>query len=497
MTPFDPAQRHRDADDHPHGSAERQAESARPRKSLAVISTYDELCGIAAYTRFLEKQLACDFDVTVFDLNQYFLRNTHPRVRKLGDEHIKEICRELPKFDFVNIQLEHGTIGRAPWDIAKRFRWLVQAAPSLSVTFHTVPPIAGFETGQFLRELFTLKWAKAVKRVESFLGEKLITNRVYGILFRAQRRKRVSFIVHNRRDWRLMKYVNRYKLVLDHPLAFLSSEQARAIRQQTSRSRFPQLERLPESAKLVGVFGFFGTYKGFETALRAMHYLPKDHHLLFFGGVHPNEIKPRLPIDAYLQKLLDEAHVNTSVVERLKQAGDGDQPASGTQISLHIDASARDLIEDHPRNLSDRIHFMGALSDLEFLNGMAVCDAVVLPYLEVGQTSSGPISQAVELGCRVIASRTHAFLNFAKYHPNRIEFFEVGNYLELANRIKSRAQNPEGMSEDRTLIDSNRQVYRLANSDANEAVLEDYFASRSKRGATEQGASRQTQPVLG
>jgi hypothetical protein len=61
---------------------------ARPR--LALVSTYNELCGIAAYTRSLERQLLDVFDVTVFDLNQYLLRSSHRRVRKFGDRHIQE-----------------------------------------------------------------------------------------------------------------------------------------------------------------------------------------------------------------------------------------------------------------------------------------------------------------------------------------------------------------------------------------------------------------------
>ena len=82
----------------------------RPR--LAIISTYSELCGIAAYTRHLERQLAEVFDIRVFDLNQYLLRAAHRRVRRFGDRHIHEICRELKDFDAVNLQLEHGTLGR-------------------------------------------------------------------------------------------------------------------------------------------------------------------------------------------------------------------------------------------------------------------------------------------------------------------------------------------------------------------------------------------------
>ena len=52
----------------------------RRRKKLALISTRDELCGIAAYTRSLERQLGDIFDVRVFDLDQYLLRSTHGRI---------------------------------------------------------------------------------------------------------------------------------------------------------------------------------------------------------------------------------------------------------------------------------------------------------------------------------------------------------------------------------------------------------------------------------
>jgi len=103
-----------------------------------LIASDSDLCGIAAYTRSLQKQLSNVFEVTVFDLDQYLLRSTHGRVRKFGDRHILDICREIREFDAVNLQLEHGTLGRDCHDIHRRFSWILRAAPRLSVTFHTV-----------------------------------------------------------------------------------------------------------------------------------------------------------------------------------------------------------------------------------------------------------------------------------------------------------------------------------------------------------------------
>ena len=52
--------------------------SRAARARLAVVSTYDDLCGIAAYTRSLERQLDDIFDVTVFDLRSLSARNPIP-----------------------------------------------------------------------------------------------------------------------------------------------------------------------------------------------------------------------------------------------------------------------------------------------------------------------------------------------------------------------------------------------------------------------------------
>jgi hypothetical protein len=95
------------------------------RARIALISAVDELCGIGAYCRSLERQLNDFFDVQVFGLDQYLLRGRHRRMRQLGDRHIKEICRELREFDAVNLQLEYGTLGRAVRDIYRRLAWIL------------------------------------------------------------------------------------------------------------------------------------------------------------------------------------------------------------------------------------------------------------------------------------------------------------------------------------------------------------------------------------
>jgi glycosyltransferase involved in cell wall biosynthesis len=279
------------------------------------------------------------------------------------------------------------------------------------------------------------------------------------LLRQQQQRKQVTAIVHNRRDARDVKYLYGIEHVVDHPLAFLSAAEAKAVQGRASRRSFPALDRLPDDAVLIGVFGFLNDYKGFGTVIRALQQLPTNHHLLIFGGVHPNEIAARQPIHPYLSSLFDEAYTDTSLYRQLGRDG----PPRERSVALTTDQSLETLLGPHPRDVSARIHFMGAPGSDDFLTGMAICDTVVLPYLEVGQSSSGPISQALELGCRVIASRTRAFLEFAKYHPDRIEFFDIGNHLELAGHLRSRRQYPaHALSDFNT--ETNRAMYLLANS---------------------------------
>jgi glycosyltransferase involved in cell wall biosynthesis len=443
----------------PAASLRRISRVARSR--LAIVSTHDNLCGIAAYTRSLERQLGDIFDVTVFDLNQFLLRSNHGRVRKFGDKHIQSICREIRHYDTVNLQLEHGTLGRTCSDIFRRFGWILRAAPRFSVTFHSVIGAEAFDFAEFFREISRLNFAKAITMRASYMRANRLSAGIAVRVRRAQRFKRVAVIVHTRRDLWHMTYVHGLRNVYDHPLSFLGAAEAQEIRRTASHARFPVLETLPAQSKLIGIFGFLGRYKGFDTVIRALHHLPQEYHLLIFGGVHPNEIKQNQQIDPVVSSLFDAGYIDTSVAERTKS----NLGASAPLLSVAVDGSMRDLLIEHPKDLSSRIHFLGSQSDADFVAGMAICDVVVFPYLEVGQSSSGPISQSLELGCRVIASRTHTFLQFARYHPDAIEFFDIGNHLELAGKILAR---PQFDTRERLLsftVETNKATYLAANGD--------------------------------
>ena len=438
----------------------RHSRSAPPggRPRLAIVSTFDELCGIAGYTRALEQQLATVFDVTVFDLDQYVLRSPHRRVQRMGDAHIGDIAAQLRRFDSVNIQLEFGTLGRFPSTILRRLRRLAEAAPRLSVTFHTVHGGEAVPWEEIGRHLRHARFGAVGQAASDYLRARMLGGRVYAMLRRLQASKPVDIIVHTRRDMRLLRDVYGLRHVSHHPLSFMPADRARAVRASAQRADFPNLAALPAEAKLIGAFGFLSPYKGFETAIRALRLLPPDHHLLIFGGVHPQTIRRNQPIAPYVEALLDEGHVGHALIDEFRGS-------ASTRLAA---ASAAELLGPHPRDLGARIHFLGVLADAEFAAAMAVCDATVFPYLEVGQSSSGAISLACDMGCRVLASRTHAFLQFARYHPDRIEFFDIGNHAELAERLLAPpAPRPPGPPRFDTT--SNTALYVAANAAPGEA----------------------------
>lgn len=428
------------------------APARRPR--IAIISTYDDLCGIAGYTRALERQLAPHAEVTVFDLDQYLLRSRYRRIQRLADAHIREMAAALAAFDSVNIQLEYGTLGQTVRQIYRRFRWLALAAPALSVTLHTVQIGEGLPWQTLSRLLATGKLAAAGEVLNNAWRGKSLGHGIQRLLRRLQRKKPVSVIVHTKRDMRLVSDLYGIERVHHHPLSYIPRHEAQALRARVSRADFPLAAQLPANARLIGTFGFLSAYKGFDTAIQALYHLPEDYHLLIFGGLHPQGIRCQEVISPYVQALLRAAHIGHAPLDQLKESGLRLAPGGGELGAL---------LADHPKSLQKRVHFMGALPDERFYAAMALCDVAVMPYREVGQASSGPISMALEMGTPIIASRTAAFRAFARYHPGQVEFFDIGNFAELASRILA-SRLSAGIPVLRYNTQSNVRMYLEANN---------------------------------
>ena len=258
----------------------------------------------------------------------------------------------------------------------------------------------------------------------------------------------------------MSEYLYGIREVFDHPLAYLSLDEVEALRGRASRREFPMLDALPDDAVLIGVFGFINEYKGIGTAIQALQHLPKNHHLLIFGGVHPQEIALRKPRHPYISKLFEHGFVDTTLYDEL-----GELAAQGApRLVVEADRGLPELLGRHPKDLSDRIHFMGAQAEPEFLSGMAVCDAVVFPVSR---------SRTVLIRADLAGPRTrlpdHRLAHACVSRIRRVsqQCDRVLRYRQSC-RTRRTADGPPAIQPAPGLpefnVDTNREIYRLANS---------------------------------
>ncbi|AIS11884.1 hypothetical protein JM49_09360 [Pseudomonas chlororaphis subsp. aurantiaca] len=210
-------------------------------------------------------------------------------------------------------------------------------------------------------------------------------------LFQFIKKQKIKIIVHTETTKRIL--LQRFGLVnVDcHPLCYTSESEKRGFNHECCRSELVDKLKLRPQDKLVGVFGFFGVYKGFDYAIKCIARLSSDYKLLVFSGLHPNAIR-------------------------------------GSDTS-QIDA----LIELARKNkVLDRVYFMGSVDDDSMYKAIAGVDFSWLPYREVGQEASAICSEVAELSKRMIVSRNFAFVDYMKFNMrNDYEFFEIGNIEEL------------------------------------------------------------------
>lgn len=425
-------------------------------KKLAIISTYDDLCGIAGYTKALVRQLQRDYEVTVFDLDQYLLRSTMRPLRKLGDQLIAGIVEKLDGFDFVNIQLEHGTLGAVNADIVRRFEMLARHDKPLTVTFHTVLPIGGRGLRDLLRAIRHLDRRGFFEILNEMRVGRELGHPILKSIAVRQNRARTSAIFHTRRDARSHSLVYGLNRVFDHPLAFYGTEADLAP--PAAGIRLPSAVADEKDPVVLGVFGFISPYKGILTAIQAMRRLPDNYHLMIFGGLHPNDIRKGYSIHPYLQQVLDLVRDDLAPVPRA-----GKWVSRDTRVNVHVDDTQ--MLQQVLSGMSDiscRVHFMGAVRDDEFASAIQACDAVVLPYEEVGQSSSGPLSIANDVGATIVCARNKAFLQYERYNPGRLNFFDIGNYMELAQRITAVMEDRPQLPPQHYTTTTNRAVYKAS-----------------------------------
>jgi glycosyltransferase involved in cell wall biosynthesis len=363
-------------------------------QKLAVVSSYDDFCGIAIYSKALIKGLSQYYDATVIPLDREIL---HKGNAKDVANYIHTLCKSLKDFDCVSIQFEPGLFcGSCHSSIKKNLFKIIKASKRVVITMHSFQVSQSYPSFiQFGKKL--LSW-----RLSSYIAKwiEVIKNNRWAKLYHSILKfcidRDVPIIFHNQRDRTYVNLKYSYDQAYDHPLCYNDQDSYKHIISNFTRRDFCKKFALDEKKKFIGIFGFINEYKGHKTAIRALEHLPSEYELLIFGSQHPQSIKVKEEINDYINDLL-------RLIQQL--------------------------------NLFNRVKFFRVITEDEFTKAMLYCDYNILPYLEVNQGGSGIAALTLETSSKAIFSQNFAFLELSKYAPNAFKMFSIGNYLELANAI--------------------------------------------------------------
>jgi glycosyltransferase involved in cell wall biosynthesis len=365
---------------------------------LAIISSYSESCGNAAFTRILHDSIeryASDFEVEVIELNLRLLQSIDRAVRKKGDAHINEICQVIAKFDMVNVQMEAGLYGTFPSDIVNRFNRILAANKNTSVTLHS-PRLIGSAQSSSRRGIKKLLKLDILGGLRDLIGDKYanVHVNINKKIVLASVQKNARLIVHTTRAQKQIGDFFGYSNVVVHPLKIVADDfhpRAEVLARIVKEANFGPEDRI------IGMFGYITAYKGHADALKALAGLPKNYKLLIFGRQHPQSLKTNGTVDEYINKLVQSI---------------------ATQ-----------------KRLRGRVFFMGELDDRSFQDVASGVDMAWLPYYENGQDGSGIASICVDLCPRVLCSTSFAFDELFKLvEYKNVRRFDIGNYLEIASK---------------------------------------------------------------
>lgn len=374
-------------------------------KKLAIVSSYGESCGNAAFTKVIIDSINTTQANVVAEpikLELPLMQSTNSQIRKKADEAIAKMAQQLCEYDAVNLQIEAGLYGTYPRDIYRRIKKLISANKNISLTLHS-PRILGQDTPRS-RRLIKLVLGFRMKSVMRELSSAItnaLNSRLNRKIIKFACRNNASLTVHTQRSKNNINWLFGYDDIAVHPLKFIDSYKPKGNQLDVIRG---QLGLDPQDI-LIGIFGYISNYKGHLTALQAMLDLPAHYKLLILGRQHPQTIRSGEELFPYLEDLIE-------------------------------------FIDEHP-SLKDRVFFLNELDEDSFYNVAAHVDMTWLPYVENGQDGSGICSICMDLSARVVCSSSFAFDELFKLLPyQHTARFDIGNYKELATKTDMLMQQP-------------------------------------------------------
>jgi glycosyltransferase involved in cell wall biosynthesis len=432
------------------------------KKRVAIVSSYNEECGAAYYSSRLLKHLgAAGYEVEVKRLPVSLLRLNAPSfVRQKGDKEIEKIAREIAEFDAVFLQFEPGLYGSRAATSYRRVLRLLKAAKCAVITVHGFDRRMATRTvGNVVRNLSRIRPLAAVMGVVEG-GLDPIIESFWNYVRRSPHVKVMAF---NRGDEVILQRFFDLPQITNYPICYFAQDEVQEIRASLDRDRFLAQYGLDPARKYFAVCGFFAPYKGHLAAMKALEFLPEDWSLVVVGGEHPQALEADRDIGTYVRQLLTfplavdrQANVDSDVeIERGLYLPANDSARSnltslwGKSIVRSDELYRRELrnkLFKHSEfkyffpstEIKHRIHYLGQASDEDMPRFYAMLDYAVHPYMRTkeGQSGSGPATFALEFGSRALFSNAPVFREMNQYFEGAMQFFNIGNFMELADQLQ-------------------------------------------------------------
>jgi glycosyltransferase involved in cell wall biosynthesis len=346
----------------------------RPLDDVCYVSTWEVPCGIAGFTAALRGAVAATGRATsVLAVDRVQLQDL---ARTELARAMTELGREAGRHRVVHVQHEFGFFSGSygnPESIANLRRFLKAVGPGperIVITFHSMPPVTRWPTegltGAARAQLLARAWRRLVVP--------LIDGR------------RIRVVAPSRFQRRLL---------VDSGIApsaiTVVPQGAPDLRTgSSSKEDAKRAVGLDPETRVVLQFGFVAAYKGHLVSLEAVAALPRNHHLVVLGGVHPHSSE--LAYDELVKHMLDRPGV------------------------------------------AKRVHVTGWVPDEEAAQWFAAADVCVAPYtIETLPTSAAAI-WALASGSPVVASRIPAFKELVA-DWDCAELVTPGSPYELAETI--------------------------------------------------------------
>jgi glycosyltransferase involved in cell wall biosynthesis len=353
---------------------------------LAIVSSYNESCAIAAYAGALEKTFKTKFDVKVIDLKSASLIG-NPAIHDspAAEAYIDQICAELASYDCVNIHLEWGIFGGSVQNIQRRVLKLFQASKCLIASVHTLN----------VRSSDSPEWQELNRATLEALKTRT-SDMPYRLL------------AHLPRDAEVLRTLFGFDNVVDFPLVFLSRKEVEHY-QSTDAARWKQQNGFKEDDIIILRAGYLAEHKDSLISLKLLRLLPDNYKLAFVGGQHPRTIVPYMvsPLVKEITDYLDD----DIILNENNRSG--------------IDATT----------LANRVRFLGHVSDEDLYRAIACADFITVTHLETSQGSSGIGSIALQMERPVILGYNSFFIEYGKYYGEGFSYFSLGHHYELRDRI--------------------------------------------------------------